>query len=66
MEKIILCLTPDQFRPFFDAFREDAISEETPPVTPTGTEQEQKIGIIELSESDLAALEDDEIADWFK
>ncbi len=66
VEKIVLCLSEAQFRPFFDAFRNDAISEETTAGIGKSADEEAPVGVIDLSESDIAALEDEEIADWFK
>lgn len=63
VERILICLTNDNFRSFFDAFREDAIAEpeeQTTPMTP-----KEAIGYIALNEEELTGI-DDEIADWFK
>lgn len=63
VEKILICLTDEKFRSFFDAFREDAISmpeEKTPP-----SESKEAVGHISLNEDESAEV-DDEIAGWFK
>ena len=64
VNKVMICLEEDTFRPFFDAFREDAIttSEEKPDIKP----QDEAVGHIELDEEEIADLADDEMADWFK
>ena len=67
VEKIILCLDDQQFRSFFDAFREDAIEPETTSVTPVAQEPEsENVGYVDLQQEDLDNLDDDEIAGWFK
>ena len=63
VEKILICLTNENFRSFFDAFREDAIgepAEQTISITP-----KESVGYIALDEEELNEI-DDEIADWFK
>lgn len=63
VEKIIICLTEDKFRPFFNAFREDAIN---PPEEQNALKAPKEVvGYIVLNEEELADV-DDEIADWFK
>jgi len=64
VEKVMICLEEDTFRPFFDAFREDAITttEEKAVITP----QDEAIGHVELDEAEIADLADDDMADWFK
>jgi O-acetyl-ADP-ribose deacetylase (regulator of RNase III) len=63
VEKILICLTDQHFRTFFDAFREDALSEKSEQTTSNTTEE--AIGHIILNEEELNDV-DDEIADWFK
>jgi O-acetyl-ADP-ribose deacetylase (regulator of RNase III) len=65
VEKVMICLEEDTFRPFFDAFREDAITttDEQPIIT---SQVEESIGHIELDEAEIADLADDDMADWFK
>jgi O-acetyl-ADP-ribose deacetylase (regulator of RNase III) len=63
VEKILICLTNENFRTFFDAFREDAITE--PTELTTSNTDEEAVGHVVLNEEDLADI-DDEIAEWFK
>ena len=63
VEKILICLTSENFRPFFDAFREDAIAK--PAEQTTSSTPKEAVGHIVLNEEDLTDI-DDEIADWFK
>ncbi|MCG6885995.1 MAG: macro domain-containing protein, partial [Proteobacteria bacterium] len=65
VEKINLCLTEQHFQPFFDAFREDAITEAEEPIQ-TAPPDEDVTGEVELSDADIADLENDDMADWFK
>jgi putative ATPase len=65
LNKIILCLTEDNFRVFFDAFRDDAVAtEDQDPVEYEPAEE--KIGYIEIDETELLDTDDDEVDDWFK
>ncbi|HEC29568.1 MAG TPA: macro domain-containing protein [Gammaproteobacteria bacterium] len=67
VEKIMLCLTEENFRPFFDAFRNDAITPTEETEEPAADEAaEENVGYVELDEDDIAGLENDEINDWFK
>jgi len=67
LEKVIICLRESQFRPFFDAFREQGLEAEAAPAAGEANDQDLPTGEIELSDQDIAALEDDdEIDDWFK
>lgn len=63
VEKILICLTDQHFRAFFDAFREDAFTEKSEQVTADTVEE--PVGHIILNEEELIEA-DDEIADWFK
>ena len=63
VEKILICLTNDNFRSFFDAFREDAIAEPAEKIIPMTPKE--AVGYIALNEEDLTEI-DDEISDWFK
>ena len=65
VEKVMICLEQENFRPFFDAFRDDAITttEGTPAIT---SQKEETIGYVDLDEADIADLADDDMADWFK
>lgn len=66
VEKIMVCLSEAQFRPFFDAFREHGMDADNTPVRNEISEQ-PPAGRIDLSDQDIAALQDDdEIDDWFK
>lgn len=67
VEKVLMCLAPDQFRPFFDAFREQGIQSEELAVDRDATTA-PPIGVVELSDEDIAELkhDDDEIDGWFK
>ncbi len=64
VEKVMICLEEETFRPFFDAFREDAITTNEEHTVKTSTEE--SIGHIELDEEEIADLADDDMADWFK
>lgn len=67
--KIIICLTRDNFQPFFAAFRGAAmIPDEGEPgmqILPT-EEGEMETGIVVLNDGDILALEDDQVNEWFK
>lgn len=67
--KIIICLTEDNFQPFFDAFREASMTpdevEHNLQLT-TKDESEMETGIVELDDDEISALEDGEVNDWFK
>jgi O-acetyl-ADP-ribose deacetylase (regulator of RNase III) len=73
VEKIMVCLTEQHFRLFFDAFREDALGEageatgaaNNLSATVAGDSAEENIGHVEINEEDLDNLDDDEITDWF-
>ena len=70
-EKIMLYLSSDNFRHFFDAFRGEAIETDvTVDLAQQGVAQESvdepEVGIVELSEEDLSTLEGDDINNWFK
>lgn len=68
VEKIMLCLTEKHMLPFFHAFRDQAFEpEESPSSLPAEkTTKELPTGVVELNDADIAALQDDEINDWFK
>jgi O-acetyl-ADP-ribose deacetylase (regulator of RNase III) len=75
-EKIIICLTQKNFQPFLSAFR--TASSQQIGQQNFEPEANQKIkekysyaettacGVVELSEQDISALENDEVNDWFK
>ena len=75
-EKIIICLTKDNFQPFFDAFQNeskvtnhmgvnDPVHASSNSVNQV-SDAELPVGIIDLSEDDISGLADDEVNDWFK
>jgi len=64
VEKIIICLTDNNFQAFFDAFREESIDNK-PAAVEADLSAEDKIGYIEINEDDLLGS-DDEVNDWFK
>ncbi len=67
--KVIICLTEENFRAFFDAFREASM---TPGEVvqklhlTTEDEGEPETGIVNLDDDDISALEDDDVNEWFK
>ena len=64
VEKIVICLKQETFKPFVNAFREDSITTtEEKNVEPPRAEA---IGHIELDEAEIAELNDEDMADWFK
>lgn len=69
VEKIIICLTENNFNAFFNAFREESFGDvnqsDTKPVLTPIDSTEEKIGYIEIDEAELPDT-DDEISDWFK
>ncbi len=69
VEKIIICLTENNFPAFFDAFREESFDnklliEEQASVDKAAS-AEDKVGYIEIDENEISD-KDDEIQDWFK
>ena len=65
LDKIILCLTEKNFQAFFDAFREEGINEAS--VKTTGAnDHTESVGEIDLSNTDIASLDNGDIDDWFK
>lgn len=68
LRHVMLCLHEDHFQSFFHAFRDDALevveSEEI--VLSAPPEAEPEVGLVELDEQDIASLENDETAAWFK
>jgi len=71
-QKIIICLTKNNFQPFFTAFQQaskpasEEYGEELMPKSSIPQATEKAAGIVNLNEEDLAVLEDDEVNDWFK
>ena len=66
VEKVVVYLQQHEFRPFFDAFREQGFSAEETPARSHAGDKDEHIGEIELSDADLADLDDPDIDDWFK
>lgn len=63
--KIMLCVNEQAFRPFFDAFREQAHvpnANETP--VKKQPQEDQPVGFVDLSENNTTDLDED-IQDWF-
>ncbi len=69
VEKIIICLTENNFPVFFNAFREESFDNkwltEGQATTKEGLASEERVGYIEIDENEVAD-KDDEIQDWFK
>ena len=63
VEKINICPNNENFHAFFNAFREDAITEPTEQTI--AKTRKEAVGHIELNEEEMTEV-DDEIADWFK
>lgn len=66
LEKVMVFLHPDQFRAFFDAFREQGFTQEDPQLSAMGGDTQEQVGEIDLSETDIAELDDSDINSWFK
>jgi len=66
VEKVVVSLQQAQFRPFFDAFREQGFTAEDGGDPLSNTSAEEPVGEIDLSETDIAELDDEDISDWFK
>ena len=66
VEKVIVCLRPRQFRPFFDAFREQGLTADVDDAAAGRITRDEAVGQIELSEEDIAELDDLDINKWFK
>jgi putative ATPase len=67
--KIMICLTQDNFEPFVLAFREASFipgEDNDTRHTASRDDNEREAGHVELAEEDIAALDDDEMNDWFK
>ena len=75
-EKIIICLTETNFRPFLDAFREksfeqdggnDAENNKTDEILKSNNiDAEPAAGVVNLTEEDVSSLDNGEMDDWFK
>lgn len=70
VEKIIICLTENNFKDFFDAFREESFNDEPitkiVPVTQSTDLEDEPIGIVDIDENDININSDEEENDWFK
>ncbi len=64
VEKIVLCLTARNYPLFVDAFHDDVNYQETIPVS-ANKEVDSVVGQIELTDDDIADLDNDELDDWF-
>ena len=75
-EKVVICLTDKNFQPFFNAFQSESkatchvdesisINSKVSSIKQVSS-SDLPVGIIELNESDIADLDDNEINDWFK
>ncbi len=75
-EKIIICLTENNFMPFFTAFQNESKildqrqegerdSSKLISANQEISDSELPVGVVDLSEQDISEL-DDEIGDWFK
>ncbi len=70
VEKIIICLTENNFKIFFDAFREESVdnqsvAENQATLNASTSSDEEKVGYVEIDEKDILD-QDDEVQDWFK
>jgi len=70
VEKIVICLTENNFKEFFDAFREQSfddekISEDSNYSELDTTIPEDRVGVVNIDAEDTNA-DDNEINDWFK
>lgn len=72
-EKVVICLTEKSFHPFFKAFQEASKQPEQEThqnIKPTSIKQlseaELPAGVVELTEQDIAELDNDDVGDWFK
>lgn len=75
-EKIIICLTENNFLPFFTAFQNESkiLDHQQEGEKATSkllsanqvSDSELPVGVVDLSEQDISELDDDEIGDWFK
>ena len=72
-EKVVICLTKKSFHPFFKAFQEASKQPEHEThqnIKPTSIKQlseaELPTGVVELTEKDIAELDNDDVSDWFK
>lgn len=66
VEKVVVYLQQSQFRPFFDAFREQGFTEDEGSLPAQVSADAEPVGEIELSDVDIAELDDSDIDSWFK
>ena len=70
VEKIIVCLTKNNFDEFFNAFREESFDDneesDITPIEASNDSNEERIGYVEIDEQALKDLDKDETDDWFK
>ena len=76
-EKIIICLTENNFQPFLHAFRQESFARDggkdegenkkmDEVMQKNNVDAEPEAGIVHLSEEDISSLDDDAVNDWFK
>ncbi len=76
-EKVIICLTEKNFRPFLHAFREESFVKNDGKedvenrkmdevIKKNNIDAEPEAGIVNLSEEDISSLANDDSNDWFK
>lgn len=70
-EKVIICLTENNFQPFFAAFQNASknnhvVETKTNDMKVQEYDIETEAGVIDLKDMDLTAIDDDEVNDWFK
>jgi len=66
VEKVIVYLRQAQFRPFFDAFREQGLTAEAGSEPANRASAGEQVGQVELSEADIVELDEMDINQWFK
>lgn len=66
VEKVVVFLHAAQFRAFFDAFREQGFTQEDPQLPAADGPAQERVGEIDLTEADIAELDDGDIDSWFK
>jgi O-acetyl-ADP-ribose deacetylase (regulator of RNase III) len=76
-EKVVICLTENNFQPFLHAFREESFvrnggkddvenNKMDEAMKKNNVDAEPEAGIVDLSEEDISSLDNDEVNDWFK
>jgi len=66
VEKVLVALPQEQFRPFFDAFREHGLNEAAADVAKQGQTGEETSGEVDLSDVNISEQDNTDIDDWFK